>query len=88
LFLSAVLPCLLGLADKQQPAKLQEAVADCMCALASNDWAQQQLCDAGEVAKYLCLLQEMDELLVQLLLCALMKHAALHFFSFSFDLVL
>ncbi|KAF6262957.1 armadillo-type protein [Scenedesmus sp. NREL 46B-D3] len=42
-----VLPCLLMLADGSQPAKLQEAVADCLCALASKDWAKQQLCTAG-----------------------------------------
>lgn len=47
--LCAVLPCLLALADPQKPAKLQEAVADGLCALASQDWARQQLRDAGEL---------------------------------------
>jgi hypothetical protein len=46
-FLPAALPCLLGLAGASQPVKLQEAVADCLCALASNEWAKQQLCAAG-----------------------------------------
>eukprot|EP00882_Tetradesmus_deserticola_P016685 GHRQ01017834.1.p2 GENE.GHRQ01017834.1~~GHRQ01017834.1.p2 ORF type:complete len:145 (+),score=68.12 GHRQ01017834.1:952-1386(+) len=44
-----VLPCLLSLAGSSQPVKLQEAVADCLCALASNNWAKQQLCTAGGV---------------------------------------
>ncbi|WIA38506.1 hypothetical protein OEZ86_001828 [Tetradesmus obliquus] len=45
----AVLPCLLCLVAPQQPAKLQEAVADCLCALASQDWAKQGLRAAGAV---------------------------------------
>jgi hypothetical protein len=52
---SAALPRLLGLAGGGQPAKLQEAVADCLCALASHDSAKQQLCAAGE-ARGSCLL--------------------------------
>jgi hypothetical protein len=47
LVLPAVLPCLLALADSSKPAKLQEAVADGLCALASQDWAQKQLVEAG-----------------------------------------
>lgn len=44
---AAVLPCLLALADTSKPAKLQEAVADGLCALASHDWARTQLINAG-----------------------------------------
>lgn len=52
LLLRAALSSLLLLADSQQPSKLQEAVADGLCALASKEWAREQLyaagaCDAG-----------------------------------------
>lgn len=47
-FCLTVLLALLALADSSKPAKLQEAVADSLCALAAQDWARQQLIDAGD----------------------------------------
>eukprot|EP00878_Enallax_costatus_P004742 GHUV01004991.1.p1 GENE.GHUV01004991.1~~GHUV01004991.1.p1 ORF type:complete len:283 (+),score=82.35 GHUV01004991.1:334-1182(+) len=43
------LSALLLLADAAQPANLQEAVADCLCALAAHEWTRQQLIEAGAV---------------------------------------
>jgi hypothetical protein len=43
-----VLVALLALADSSKPAKLQEAVADSLCALAAQDWTRTQLIDAGD----------------------------------------
>jgi hypothetical protein len=50
----AVLVSLLALADSSKPAKLQEAVADSLCALAAQDWTRTQLIDAGETADLAC----------------------------------
>ncbi|KAF8061952.1 hypothetical protein HT031_004212 [Scenedesmus sp. PABB004] len=56
------LPCLLRMADASQPLKLQEAVADGLCALASHEAARDALCGAGAVPAAAALLAQRGDL--------------------------
>lgn len=47
MMLLAALTALLSLADATQAARLQEAVADCLCALASHEGTREKLAEAG-----------------------------------------